>query len=118
MASSSVLIRFLVISDTHGFEFEGATGPLRQPVPKTDVVIHCGDMTMIGGASSYKKCLEMLGGIQAELKLVIAGSHDLDFDEACFKSHFDEEIDDLNHDIDAMNVIKGQLVKAAGVTYL
>lgn len=94
MVDSLISTRFLVISDTHGFEFEGASGPFRRPVAKTDVLIHCGNMTMIGGASSYKKFLKMLGSIEAELKLVIAGNHDLDLDKTYFESHFDEEVDD------------------------
>lgn len=35
---------------------------------------------MLGGVSSSRKALEMLGCIDAELKLVISGNHDLELD--------------------------------------
>lgn len=80
MASQTVLTTFLIISDTHNFQFDDAVGPFRLPLPKVDVVLHCGDLTHCGGAASYKKALQMLSAIDAELELVIAGNHDLDLD--------------------------------------
>jgi hypothetical protein len=35
---------------------------------------------MYGGLSEHKRALKMLGSIDAELKLVIAGNHDLPLD--------------------------------------
>jgi predicted phosphodiesterase len=78
MAPTTSSTCFLVISDTHDFEFKNATGVFSLPMPKVDVVLHCGDMTNVGGSSVFKNVLKMLGAIDAEKKLVIAGNHDLD----------------------------------------
>ncbi|KAK5008033.1 hypothetical protein LTR16_005640, partial [Cryomyces antarcticus] len=50
---------------------------LRLPTPKVDVVLHCGDVTQVGGLSAYKKALRMVSSFDTELKLVNAGNHDL-----------------------------------------
>ena len=118
--SSTISTRFLVISDTHSFQFEDHTAsslPLSLPLPKADVVLHRGDLTHCGGASSYKKALKMLGAFDAELKLVIAGNHDLELDERCWKTHLDEDDEPEDHDR-AIKVMKGELAAQAGVTYL
>ncbi|KAH8898905.1 Ser/Thr protein phosphatase family protein [Thozetella sp. PMI_491] len=62
-------VRLLILSDTHDNSF-----PL--PLPAVDVVIHCGDLTMIGGLSNYRRALDCLAACSAEVKLVIAGNHD------------------------------------------
>lgn len=70
-------IRLLVISDTH------STWPYTpdSPAPPCDILIHCGDLTQIGGLPAYKKAMQDIQTVDAELKLVIAGNHDLDLDE-------------------------------------
>ncbi|KAE8444920.1 hypothetical protein EG329_014047 [Mollisiaceae sp. DMI_Dod_QoI] len=116
----TVSTKFFILSDTHNFNFgdaEKVNGALRLPVPKADVVLHCGDLTSIGGSSSYKGVLRMLGAIDAELKLVIAGNHDLDLDKQYFESHLDEDDDPEQHE-KAVEIMTGPLAKAAGVTYL
>jgi hypothetical protein len=119
MTTSTVSTRFLILSDTHGLKLENATGLLQYPTPKADVILHCGDMTMVGGVSEYKKCLKLLETMDAELKLVIAGNHDLDLDEDYFLRNFSEEDgDDPDDHADAVSVMRGPLAKAAGVTYL
>lgn len=116
--SSSVSTRFLIISDTHDFEFgDDASGLLQLPLPKVDVVLHCGDLTHCGGSSSYKKALRMLGAIDAELKLVIAGNHDLDLDESYRNTHLDEDDEPEDH-AHAIEIMTGPLAAEAGVTYL
>lgn len=77
-------IRCLVISDTHDEPFPRIT-------TKIDVVLHCGDMTMIGGLSNYRKALDQLGNLDAELKLVIAGNHDVSLDPKWWADNLDEE---------------------------
>ena len=56
---------FLVISDTHNLRLDETTDeasrPLQLPTPKADVLLHCGDLTQVGGVSSFKKALKMLG---------------------------------------------------------
>ena len=118
--SCTVSARFLVLSDTHNFEFENnetASAPFSLPLPKVDVVLHCGDLTHCGGTSSYKKALKMLGAIDAELKLVIAGNHDLELDKDYWNNHLDEDDEPDDHSR-AVEVMKGRLAEEAGVTYL
>ena len=77
--SNTVTTSFLIISDTHNFQFgdaEKVSGAFVHPPPKADVLLHCGDITSVGGLPSYERSLRMLGSIAAELKLVIAGNHD------------------------------------------
>lgn len=118
--ATKVSTKFLILSDTHNFSFgdaEKVNGALRLPTPKADVVLHCGDLTSVGGPASYKGFLNMLGAIDAELKLVIAGNHDLDLDGQYFDSHLDED-DDPDQHRKAVEVMTGESAKAAGVTYL
>jgi predicted phosphodiesterase len=63
---------FLILSDTHDDAFPD---PASLPPHKIDVVLHCGDLTMIGGLSNYKRAIANIKAIDAELKLVIAGNH-------------------------------------------
>lgn len=120
MTMSASATRFLILSDTHNFEFADETNnsrPFHQPLPKADVVLHCGDLTQCGGVSSYKKALKMLGAIDAELKLVIAGNHDLDLDQQFWDTHLDEGDEPEDHSR-AMDVMTGSLAAEAGVTHL
>jgi predicted phosphodiesterase len=82
--AGTVTTRFIIISDTHDYQFDDAvavSGQFFRPVPKADVLLHCGDLTQIGDLHAFKKCLEMMKSIPAELKLVIAGNHDLSLDK-------------------------------------
>ena len=44
---------------------------------RANVVLHCSDLTQVSGLSMYKKAMKMLGSLDVELKLVIAGNHDI-----------------------------------------
>lgn len=77
---------------------------------------------MIGLLHEYEKTLDMLGSIDAELKLVIAGNHDISLDNEYYqrkgpymhRSHgFDEEMP-----AKAKNMWTGDRARRAGVTYL
>jgi Icc-related predicted phosphoesterase len=121
---ASVSTRFLVISDTHNFEFDNASGTFSLPLPKVDVVLHCGDLTNIGGSSSFKNVLKMLGPIDAEKKLVIAGNHDLDLDKEHWRNSLQEgddpeevEKEHIEEHDTAVSIMTGPLAPAAGVTY-
>jgi predicted phosphohydrolase len=123
--SSTVSARFLILSDTHGFKFgdaEKVNGQLKHPPPKCDVLLHCGDLTYRGGLNEYKECLRMLGKIDAELKLVIAGNHDLSLDKRWWEYHNEDSDDPKNPDNyeheKAVEMWTGDLAKQAGVTYL
>jgi hypothetical protein len=54
----------------------------RQPLPSADVAVHCGDLTKGSRDSEYRDTFDMLRKIDAPLKLVIAGNHDLCLDPA------------------------------------
>ncbi|KAK5122586.1 hypothetical protein LTR85_003849 [Meristemomyces frigidus] len=119
--SASSQTTFLVMSDTHNFEMDTADEgcPLRQPMPKVDILLHCGDLTQIGGISAYKKAVRLLGAFDAELKLVIAGNHDLSLDGKFWRGNLDEEAgDELEEHQQAVDVLTGPLTKANGITYL
>ena len=97
---TSVNTRFLVISDTHNFESEEASGrsPFEQPLPRVDVLLHCGDLTHCGGSSSYRKALKLLGTFDAKLKIIIAGNHDLDLDGGYWTTHLGEGDEEADHE--------------------
>ena len=114
---STIATKFLVISDTHNLDFDGTPSgsqPLQPPVPKVDVLLHCGDLTEVGGVSCYEKALRMLGSIDAELKLVIPGNHDLDLDQEYWGTHED----DLEDHVLAVDAMTGRLADEAKVSYL
>lgn len=81
-------IRLLILSDTHDSAF-----PDPESLPDVDVVIHCGDLTMIGGLSNFRKALESLSACPAELKLVIPGNHDVSLDPTWWAKNLDEDDD-------------------------
>ncbi|APA13996.1 hypothetical protein SS1G_11192 [Sclerotinia sclerotiorum 1980 UF-70] len=59
---------FFVLSDTHDYQFGGnASSKLQLPIPKVDVLLHCGDLTQVGGVPAFKKALKMLSSFDAEL---------------------------------------------------
>jgi Icc-related predicted phosphoesterase len=121
--AETIATRFMVISDTHNFQFgkaEKFQGAFRQPVPKVDVLLHAGDLTGRGGLQAYKGVLNMLSGIDAELKLIIAGNHDLSLDGNYWRNHMceDDDPEDIAEHDNAMEIFKGPLAKEAGVTYL
>lgn len=117
---STVETSFLIISDTHGLEIhEDTAHDFRLPLPKVDILLHCGDLTQVGGHGPYRNALKMLGEIDAELKLVIAGNHDLELDNDYWLSHLDEEDgDEPEEHYQAVAIMKGPLAKQAGVTHL
>lgn len=77
-------IRCLIISDTHSNDFSHIT-------TRVDVALHCGDMTMIGGLNHYSRALDQLRALDAELKLVIAGNHDVSLDPKWWAENMDED---------------------------
>lgn len=116
----TVTTRFLIISDTHSVDFEDVKkcdGTFLPPFPKADVILHCGDLTGIGGVQELKQFVEMMGKMDAELKLVIAGNHELTLDPNYWKTHMHDEFTKEEHE-KALEVMTGLLAKAAGITYL
>lgn len=75
----------LMLSDTHGLTF-GDDGWVR-PARKFDVAIHCGDLTQESKLEEFSKAINLLSKIDAAVKLIIAGNHELTLDEPVFKEH-------------------------------
>ena len=121
--SSNIPTTFLILSDTHDFNFaetsEGSC-PLQLPTPTVDVLLHSGDLTQVGAVSSFKRALKMLGSMDAELKLVIAGNHDLELDQQYWEAQMDENgasEDPGDHEL-AMKILTGPLADESGVSFL
>lgn len=107
-ATSTVKTRILIISDTHksvpklsdpaediGHEIaqidqhrSTAVTGFRHPLPKADVVLHCGDLTSRGFTDEVQGAFDMLRTLDAPLKLVIAGNHDLCLDPNFVRGKF------------------------------
>jgi hypothetical protein len=118
--------RFLILSDTHSAEPSQNLGngnvSFRPPVPRADVLLHCGDLTMIGHLEEYEKTLGMLESIEADLKLVIAGNHDITLDDKYYarKGQHMHRADGYDKELPAKakEMWMGERAKRAGVTYL
>ncbi|KAK3366092.1 Metallo-dependent phosphatase-like protein [Lasiosphaeria ovina] len=84
MAMSSVSLRktrrtrFVCISDTHNATIK---------LPKGDVLIHAGDLTNQGSYSELSKATQWLESADFEVKIVIAGNHDITLDEDFYSQH-------------------------------
>lgn len=74
---TSTPVRFLILSDTHNAE-------LPSNLPARTVLLNCGDLTEDGTPDAMSKVLASLGCIEAELKLVIAGNHEISMDKAYY----------------------------------
>lgn len=92
--SNMIKTRVLIISDTHCASLnqdassnKAPTSPFRLPLPNADLLIHCGDLTKRGETNEYLRTLDMLKQIDAPVKLVIAGNHDLSLDRDFVMSH-------------------------------
>jgi hypothetical protein len=73
-------VRFVCISDTHGFH-----GPdkIQIDLPPGDVLIHTGDFTIAGRPNQIKDFIDWYAGLAGYSggKILIAGNHDLALDE-------------------------------------
>ncbi|EUC48211.1 hypothetical protein COCMIDRAFT_87874 [Bipolaris oryzae ATCC 44560] len=124
-APAHIKTRFLIISDTHSATpSQNAANndtAFRPPLPKADVLLHCGDLTMVGHLTEYEKTLDMLAAIDAGLKLAIAGNHDITLDAHYYGKkgrfmhgkQYDQELS-----AKARELWTGERAKKAGVTYL
>lgn len=84
--SPLIKTRFLILSDTHGLQFQAD----RKPHESADVVIHCGDLTGDSKLHDFKQTIKLLQEIDAPLKIVIAGNHDFTLDDSAFKQKIAE----------------------------
>ncbi|KAI0381370.1 Metallo-dependent phosphatase [Hypomontagnella monticulosa] len=110
--------RFLILSDTHGDSISNI-----QHVD-ADVAIHCGDLTEESKIDEFKGAIELLKGINAPLKLVIAGNHDFTADIPVFKKKVAQNPDLQQEDVDKFYGPYGEVhqlfedAKSNGVAFL
>ncbi|CBX93451.1 similar to ser/Thr protein phosphatase family protein [Plenodomus lingam JN3] len=125
--STRIKTRFLILSDTHSAtpsqNISNEATAFRPPLPQANVILHCGDLTMLGLVEEYEKTLEMLGGMEAELKLVIAGNHDITLDAKYYARkgefmHSGYTAFDPDLPRRARELWLGEGARRAGVTYL
>lgn len=111
MGSNAVPTRIMIISDTHEHSFDGTT------MPQVDILIHTGDLTNFGELDSLKESVRMISTIEAELKLVIAGNHDISLDKTSRIENMSEVEYSKYHEA-ALKIMTGPSAKEAGITYL
>jgi len=104
-------IRFCVISDTHDTHFP-------YPLPHYDVLLHCGDLTQIGGLSACKRAIQALKDADANLKLVIARNHDVSLDVEWGAQKLVEVEDDPDEARQSLELFRSHDAKEAGLRYL
>ncbi|KAJ5861046.1 uncharacterized protein N7529_008356 [Penicillium soppii] len=83
----SVKTRICMISDTHTSPPnppQQLNNAYRYPLPKANILLHAGDLTKVGYRVEHETMIAMLQDADAELKLVIAGNHDITLDEQYF----------------------------------
>ena len=87
--TKTIPTRILIISDTHNKiplppDDEAVSSciykPFGCPLPKADVLIHCGDLTMNGRDAEHENAIKLINSIDADLKIVIPGNHDITLD--------------------------------------
>ncbi|KAF9699708.1 hypothetical protein EKO04_002647 [Ascochyta lentis] len=101
--SITTSISCLILSDTHN-EWPYSADHL---APKADILIHCGDLTQYGGLPSFKRAIDNINSMDAELKLVIAGNHDVDPDPAWLQK-FAEDDNDVEIGAKCLSLMKSQ----------
>jgi hypothetical protein len=86
----SVPVRFLIMSDTHDRHDD-----ILKSTPQCDVLLHCGDSTEDGSPEAIKQALDAFSKVEAELKLLIAGNHEIALDKDYYLSQRGTEEDHL-----------------------
>lgn len=104
-------ISCLILSDTHNDWPYTASNP----APKVDIFIHCGDLTQCGGLPSSKRAMDNINSVDAELKLFIAGNHNVDLDPVWLQAYGEDE-DDIQNGAKCLSLVKSQ--KVHGTHYL
>lgn len=89
MAQKTAKTRFCLISDTHTSPPnppQSTSIAYRYPLPKADVLLHSGDLTKVGYRIEHESMIQMLKEADADIKLVIAGNHDITLDEEYYNN--------------------------------
>lgn len=84
MTNPTTKTRICLISDTHTLTPNPApntANPYRHPLPSAHILLHAGDITKVGLRAEHEVILAMLKDAPAELKIVVAGNHDITLDE-------------------------------------
>ncbi|KAL6717370.1 hypothetical protein ACLMJK_005285 [Lecanora helva] len=122
MSAATVKTRVCIISDTHTitpFPSGDTKHAYREPFPKSDVLIHCGDITKVGFYEEYETIFEFLKQAPAELKLVIAGNHDITLHKELYLKHLKNKHRNIPIDVDAVSELwTGNEAVGAGIVYL
>ncbi|KAL9011504.1 MAG: hypothetical protein Q9173_003650, partial [Seirophora scorigena] len=122
-AQPTVRTRFTLISDTHTAELFPSTDiqhAYRDPLPAADVLLHAGDLTKRGYIAEHETAFATVSRAPAELKIVIAGNHDITLDEAYYRRTGAKRMHrNIPEDTAAVREIwTGAGAQAAGVVYL
>lgn len=118
---ATVKTRLLIMSDTHTSNSTSQNPFKDKTLSKADVVLHCGDLTVTGRPEENAMAIEMLGSLDAELKLVIAGNHDLTLHEEWYLQkgrRFHKGMWSEGLPKQVMGMWEGEPAKKAGITYL
>ncbi|PNS20056.1 Ring assembly protein 3 [Sphaceloma murrayae] len=75
--------RIVCLSDTHSASPKDGAFKL----PKGDVLIHAGDLTNQGTYAELKRTVDWIAAADFEVKIIVAGNHDITLDAAFYKSH-------------------------------
>ena len=86
-------------------------------MPQVDVLLHTEDLNNVGELDSLRDSIKMMGTIDAELRLVIAGNHDISLDKTRRVDNMSDE-EYANYHTTALEIMTGPLAKEAGITYL
>lgn len=119
-SEETVKTRILIMSDTRNFDLSDADHcrAFSRPVPRVDLLLHCGDLTNTGSLEEYKLALNMLASIPASLKLVIAGKRDVSLDSDWWQAYAQDHRFNRDEPRRARELMTGGLAQAAGVNYL
>src|ERR1700753_1283007 len=89
-----------------------------QDLRKANVLLHCSDMTQIGGLSNYQKAIDTPKRLNPELKLVIAGNHDVSLDSGWWVENLIGGEDDPDEPVKALALFRNKDALDAGLSYL
>jgi hypothetical protein len=120
---TTIKTRLLLLSDTHNTPPHPPPSPhpYRHPLPQATILIHAGDLTTTGTLSQHLTTLSLLKSANAELKLVIAGNHDITLDEKYYAAIPDTHyrVRHGREDIAAIRELyTGAEAQEAGIRYL
>ncbi|CAI4218269.1 unnamed protein product [Parascedosporium putredinis] len=92
--------------------------PFHLPLPAVDVLIHCGDLTKRSSAEEYRSTMAAIRQVQAPVKIIIAGNHDLSLHQQFVKDNMNENVSKsqraLAFHAEAKHIVAG----SKDVTYL